>query len=237
MNVIKPNGDFFEDRLPLPFDIRYALRYKEATLDSDDIGTLFNSRFSRFGFMILMKACEDNENAQIDLLKLACSREGNISGLSLTDVEPILESNPSISADGTKIALISRHGMSNWLERYEATLQVHASESQQLFALANSTLVAFDILYKHSIERDQSLSILKPSSIEQGKAIVGFHIGQSATGLTFDVLTRDFNRPTGAVILDDVMRTGSTRDAVLDFWSNDSNLQPDFVAVGITSVL
>jgi hypothetical protein len=194
----------------LPWSISYALQYRDATLRSKEIRPLFKTNIANLGFYLLMKATDDDDVLQADLLRQAYKQDP-----------------PQVN--GAKLAIVSRAGFSNWTDRFATTLQDSVKEDDSLFMVANSPYVGFHEVAQHSLLRMKRLGVMKPSRFERPELPAGFLLEPQGVDLNVLPLPHDFGRPENAVVFDDVLHRGNVRQQVFDYWTRDGADQPRFV--------
>jgi hypothetical protein len=216
----------------LPWSISYALQYRDATLRSKEIRPLFKTNIANLGFYLLMKATDDDDVLQADLLRQAYKSRFQYDRIPPGTLDAALahldEQDPP-QVNGAKLAIVSRAGFSNWTDRFATTLQDSVKEDDSLFMVANSPYVGFHEVAQHSLLRMKRLGVMKPSRFERPELPAGFLLEPQGVDLNVLPLPHDFGRPENAVVFDDVLHRGNVRQQVFDYWTRDGADQPCFV--------
>lgn len=216
----------------LPWSISFALQHRGAALYSKDVRPLFRTNIANLGFYLLMKATDDNDALQADLLRHAYRAGFQYdripSGLVDTALTHLDRQKPP-QVSGAKLGIVSRAGFSNWTDRFAMTLDATVGEDDTLFMVANAPYVGLHEIAQRSLLRARNLGILKPSRLESPELPVGFLLQPEGTSVDVLPLAHDFQRPDGAVVFDDVLHRGTVRRSVVDYWTRDGAEQPRFV--------
>lgn len=219
----------------LPSDIRFALRYREAMLSPRDIERLVGSGFARLGFYLAMKAADNNDSVQAELLARVSARGFNVSETNLEDLGGALthlnaQETPFVS--GVKLGQVSRYGLEHWVNRFDQVIAAAQDKRPEapVFIVANAPYIGLDVFARRSLDKGVSLAILKPNRFEQESLPVGLVLSPSNSGTNIDTLPFDFFRPPDAIVFDDVIHSGQVQDQVNNFWLRQATLPPHFIS-------
>jgi len=216
----------------LPSSVLYALKYRRGMLDSRNVGPLFKTNLAHLGFYLLMKATDDNDHLQSELLQLAFERDFVYDQLPAAKINEALEhlaAQDPPQVNGVKLAGVSRAGFQTWNHRFSTRLRESVGEDDALFMVANAPYVGFHELAQNSLLRMKSLGVLKPSRFDQAELPVGFLLQAQGSGLDVRPLEHDFERPASAIVFDDVLHEGDVRQQVFDYWTGNGADQPRFI--------
>jgi hypothetical protein len=207
----------------LPFDVRYALQYRDANLRQKDIAALFRNGFPELGFYLTMKATSENDPAQMKLLERVTGDQPGVARMRAEDAAFALETIEGATIKAAKIASISRYGMPGWLNHLNTALVQGMSEVPEetpVFMLANAPYSGLDVIMRHTVSRGAPLNILKPNRFGQTEQPVGFSLTPDPEDGTvaIDQLSHDFERPPEALLFDDMVRTNATMTEAIGFW-------------------
>jgi hypothetical protein len=228
-----------EDQRTLPSSILFALAERGADLVADDVLTLQRNGLARPALYLSLKAAEDHDEAQRDLLQRTAELGFDYSALTGNDYHAALSfirdrynsSGPMVG--GEKLGQFSRHGFGRSVNEFDSALRA-ANDTEpftSVYMVANYPFIALDVLAKHSIDKGGQLSVIKPERLGQTTLSVGFDIKLSEDGgIIVDYLEHDFDRPSDGIIFDDVLNTGKVKNRVVDFWKDGEQNEPRFVA-------
>lgn len=219
----------------LPEGVRTALAYQGTELKRNHVESLFaQDKFKNLGFYLLMKAAQDQDETQKDLLRLLATKKFDPAKLEIGET-PVRDAFENLDVVGNvyggKLAQVSRVGFNTWTDNFDNVLKPITEDepNKSLFILANASLVGIKPIADLTVNKGERLDILKPNRFNQTSEPVGFTI--SGRGEVSD-LQPDFSRPDDAVIFDDVENAGKTRKAALEFWDRGEEVpsQPMYIA-------
>lgn len=220
----------------LPSDIRYALKYAQGLIKPADIETLNHSHFVPEATYVLTKGLASNEEQHFNYLKelvtLYKEQAETVKNqiLELNDV--YLKSIPKDQEiDALKLAQISRQGFDLWQEKYKEIAERLIKEDKSLFLLANSTIVGLEHFVKAFAKAQKELNIIFPEYIEKNLETIGYSYSFKEQKITSSKITRDFDRPENAVILDDTKNTGETFKEISSFWNEKGEQNLSFETI------
>lgn len=213
----------------LPYDVRYALRYREAKLGAAEILDLANNNFAREAMYILLKGMVLETENQREVLQSAVDvilgNDDIEKGLRELVQQRVALLRPDVVVDGKKLAQLSRQGFRTWHELYEDMARESAENATETFLVGHATLVGLDSFVRSHFLQSKKLHILIPYLFEKSEsAICGFSIENGIVS----GLDKNFERIEGAIVIDDVKRTGDSLDEVIRFWTKeDEFVEPD----------
>lgn len=215
---LSPDSD---NRL-LPFDVRYAFRYKGASMGPKEIHTLLRNGFPHLGFYLAMKGNADNDEVQAATLRKVLHRGGNPRSFTLEDAQPAIEALDNSGVEGQKMRAVSLYGGSFYREFSGAVKRAESEpdhEDAELFMIPDASYIALNVLHRLTLERGRPLGILRNDRLGQTELPVGMRLTPGDLGVQIDFLSADFERPEHAIIADDTIKTGATMERVTGFWT------------------
>ena len=144
---------------------------------------------------------------------------------------------PDERAGAGKLKRMNLGGFHTWDERYKSAAANLAADSRQVFIVANSMITGLSTFVRSFRESKKSLHILMPAHMLHGADMdiiecfdttnypPGYEVLPSGV---ITLLDKDFTRPHGAVVVDDIRRTGRTEERIRDFWIIHGDPSPDF---------
>jgi hypothetical protein len=210
------------------------MQYRGAELTAEDIETLQVNGFPRAAFYLGVKAAESSVERQGTMLKKLASLGFDYQALSVEDIRvgtALMGVDNTVA--GEKLGQYSRHGLSYDIHSFDVALQ-HAladKPTAPLYMVANYPYIALDVLASHSLKKGNSLGVINPDRLGQTELPVGLLMEGDGSALRVEAFMHDYVLPEGSVIFDDVIREGTTRDAVLA-WAGGTAVSPTFVAAG-----
>jgi hypothetical protein len=226
-----------QDRAVLPESIRYAMTYRGAQLSGAQVESLHRARLPRPAFYLAMKAADRYDTVQSEMLRRLAGVQFDYDQLSIDVIRlgtAVLNGQSGGNAKtvaGEKLGQFSRHGFMGDVKAFSRALTLALADKPDapLFMVANYPYIALDELAEHSLGRGNQLGIINPDRLSQTEMPIGFMMEDQASDFTVRPLEHDFEMPPGAVIFDDVIREGKTRDTVMA-WAAGAVISPTFVA-------
>jgi hypothetical protein len=222
----------------LPFDVRYALQYREAQLNRDDIASLANNKFGRLAFYVALRGFQDYHNIQAEVMSRTAQIGFRLDEVSQHELEPALDNMSGEKAliRGQKIAQISRIGTERWVKAFAVRSDELRGDIQRggCAIIGHATFTGLDEFVRNMAGNvnDVTIPLLRPISFDGDDEFVGFNLKMSPDGdIAVDGLRRDFTRVEDTVVVDDFMRSGDTFAAVEEFWRSDGSESPRFVPI------
>lgn len=227
------------DKAVLPASIRYAMAYRGAQLSGKEVEILYKAGLPRPAFYLAMKAADAYNTVQTKMLQRLAKVQFNYDKLTIEDIRLGTATlngqngQNATSVAGEKLGQFSRHGFTGDLRAFDKVLSpaLVQKPDASLFMVANYPYIALDVLAKHSLDKGNQLGVINPDHIGKNALSTGFIMEGQGSDFTINSLGQDFNMPEEAVIFDDVVREGKTRDIVMA-WAGRSMVSPSFVSAG-----
>lgn len=202
------------DQRILPFDVRYALQYKEGMLDSREIEDLLNNHFINEATYLTSKVLVSDPEKHKEFLEKYANCILNKNNLINKKevlkelIIQVLKNNDNVSVKGGKIAQLSRQGFDFWQEKYKLLSAEMSKENREVFLLAHSTFVGLDSFLKAFSEKHKDLNILIPEW--ENDENFGYRISFSEDKINVQYLQGLIEDKTGSILIDDTQNTGNT---------------------------
>lgn len=196
----------------LPFDVRYALKYRQGQMGKQEIEALAVNGFEEASRYLVLKALgkQKDKTSYMDALYAM------IRGEPLDNIEHLVGDT---TVDGHKISITT--GLSvfgDWETGYEAASERLKHSGQTPILIAHSTMLG---LLKFTDEHAR-VGIIVPEWYGDDE-VVGFQVSNSGIhGLTADSLR--FDNPC---LVDDTIDTGTNLGAATKFWTNNTGANPE----------
>lgn len=205
----------------LPQRVRDQIHHNDGMVDALSIRELMVPARcqQRFGVYATLKAASGDIERQEAVLTALIEKHFDFDRMTYDDVELVLsEMGHGLGREVNvkKLAEISRKDFSNWTSSAWEQYKRNVPEAIDVFLHAYTTVIAIDGIMRCVREKRQRLHILLPNEFESANACVGFSIADNELTL----LARDFQRPAGAVVVDDIENTGKAREQVHKFWGD-----------------
>ncbi len=225
----------------LPYDVRYALRYREGQLRVEEIRALAENGFENEAVYMLLKLYAPHLFLQHELLKELVARIAHVPGNEhVTDAQTKLVLKQFVlehargahwSVDGTKLAQISRQGFALWDERYHDIARCCAVDSRDTYIIAHATFIGLAAFLQAHRRTGKELRIIIPKhAMNKLLGYCGYAVND-----TVELLHSDFPRLREAFILDDTMRTGTCQRVVSTFWAAGGGEVPPFEFMAVVN--
>jgi hypothetical protein len=221
----------------LPFDVRYAMQYKEAKLGPSEILDLANNRLEHEGLYLLLKAVSTSLDKQVELLDALVQTVKDVE--ENTSVDEVLQAfvkqhvpdlPTDATADSMKLAQYSRQGFELWRSKFAETARLAAERDNPTYLVGHSMFMGLAEYVIEHAKVNKPLHILMPHLVEDAdNSFCGYAIIDNDTLL----LAKDFVRESNAIITDDVRNTGETEQTVRTFWNQgatDTGLEFEYVS-------
>jgi DNA polymerase III gamma/tau subunit len=212
--LYEPDSPFTDLKL-YPDRIRYALKYKGAQLDRDDIGALIEAGYEDEAFYLLMKALKDNPTAHYELIDSytdeATNRPSSNSGVEASLKKALGFIDKETQVKGTKLAQWSRQGQGNWQSMYKQVADQIPTKTTPVL-VANSTLIGLQAFIS---DPSKPVLVIEPDWIgDKSNNACGYQIDSRAAAQ----INKDFPRPVDYIVIDDTEKTGRHLQEVANFW-------------------
>lgn len=219
------------DIAPLPFDVRFALRYRGTDMTSTDIADLARN-FSRLSFYLLIKGLDTKPECQLTTMQEAAEFGFDSSRFPvgfIADKAKVLDAKTK----GTKIAAFYRRGMSNVINAFSASAHEldQTIKQDRCAVVAYSMIVGLPEFAQHMRDDGGRLLVINANKERAEDKNDGLQIVRDGDRFSVSRLGVDFIRPDGAVIVDDMAGTGSTFESITDLWTADGSPTPEFRTV------
>ena len=211
----------------LPYDVRYALQYREAKLGTGEILDLARNGFSFEGIYVFLKAAERDPELQRSLLE---NISGGLEDLPQKDVahtkdfsRRFIEENISrlpadTSIPAEKLAQYSRQGFDLWEQKMTEKAQEAAKRDNPSFVVGHSMFVGLPAFMRSHADARKPLHILLPSYIKSAERTMSGYIVEPRSVRFLD---KGFSRIADSIVMDDTKQTGETERAIATYWSAD----------------
>jgi hypothetical protein len=223
----------------LPSDVRYALQYKEALLNKDEIEQLNENHFETEAFYMTIKGLQENPEVQKELLgkyiKHELSNKDNEeeSKIELRNLlkEYIKELGES-SVKGGKLAQLSRQGFDFWQDRFKSKAEELSKDKRNVFLVANAMMLGLSHFIREFKKENKSFNIIIPDWLKQGAHTIGYSIDFEDKENIIDFLKRsDDKNEALAVLVDDATNSGSVFNKIKEYWKKNGFKKPDTIAI------
>jgi hypothetical protein len=217
----------------LPFDVRYAMQYREAKLGPSEILDLANNRLEHEGLYVLLKAASTSLDKQAALLNalvqtvINTEENNSIDEVLQTFIKQHISELPTdAAADSMKLAQYSRQGFELWRSKFLEAARLAAGRKNPTYLVGHSMFMGLTEFITEHAKVKKPLHVLMPHLIEDSdNSFCGYVIIDNDTLL----LGKDFIRENGAIIIDDVRNTGETEETVRMFWNQQAtDTDPEF---------
>lgn len=223
----------------LPSDVRYALQYKEALLNKDEIEQLNENHFETEAFYMTIKGLQENPEVQKELLEKYIKNEitnkdsekESKNALQNLLKEYIKELGES-SVKGGKLAQLSRQGFEFWQERFENKAKELSKDKRNVFLVANAMMLGLSHFVKEFKKENKPLNIIIPDWLKQGAHTIGYSVNLEDKENLVDFLKRsDDKNEALAVLVDDATNSGSVFNKIKKYWEDNGLKEPETVAI------
>jgi len=216
-NREKPLQEEAKEKI-LPHDVRYALQYKEAVLNAEDIEALINNNFENEALYLVFKGLSENPEKHRALLQVFVeavlkNHSENSSGLVRKIANNGLAGEKGFSVQASKLAQWSRQGFEFWQEKFKEAAAQLALNKQEIFLTAHSTFSGLSYFLKFFNEKSKTLNIIVPGWLQNDN--IGYKIKFKDGVAVLSWLSKPFEIKE-AVIVDDIENTGQTLKEIKD---------------------
>ncbi len=213
----------------LPYDVRYAMRYRESRMAKPELNALNRNHHEREALYLAFKAAASDKQLHMTLMQEAVakvsslqfptdSKERNIviNTTAKELAEKAIQALPeTVTVQGQKLATLSRYGFTLWYDTYEECAERHAQAHSETFVLAHSPFVGLISFIDAFRRANKPLHIFVPAFIsDPDNSSCGYRIQNGIV----ELLPKSFKRSGDSVIIDDAVRTGDSANLVRDFW-------------------
>ncbi len=206
----------------LPESVRYALAHSEAKLSKELVEVLNNNHFTQEASYLITKILEINERERFEYLSTLIEIYTQQNDQSTTQKlnQQFLENiQPTIEVEGMKLGQISRQGFEYWQEKYKETGKELAEKHEDVFLLANSTIIGLEEITKAFYSKEKSFGIIFPKNVTGGNTVVGYEYTFANGKYTPGFIDRNKEHFKESIVLDDVENTGETRKLIENSWA------------------
>jgi hypothetical protein len=221
----------------LPFDVRYALQHKEGALNRQDLEALVNNGFENEALYLIAKSLVGNPDQQrafigkyINLvLQNSPDKEGQES-LRQTLIQE-LQGAENSSAQGDKLAQLSRQGFDVWKEKFQSLSRELSSDTRDVYLIAHAMLMGLQFFAKDFSERNKKLNIVVPEWL--GQENIGYSISFEGGVAKVDWLRVPASEAK-MVLVDETQNTGETMKKIQDYFAGNGVSKPDILTMAKT---
>ncbi len=212
----------------LPFDVRYAMSYREAHLTTDEVSSLYRN-FGELGLYLTLKSMHGNTDGQSELLEQVVSRNFDLTGITHPGSE-----HPTV--DGKKIAAFSRYGENTTREAFISD----ANKRRELIRQPGNSLVlmAYGMYaglrpYVEVLsESEGSFVVVSDESVLDGDDLVGVKFQNGRGRVEIEPFSISEEWPNEVTVVDDTINSGDTFKAFrTGFINRVGNVNLDLQAV------
>lgn len=201
----------------LPFDVRYALQYREGMMGREEIGQLARiPSYQEAAFYLSARALRnDPEQQRAHLLRhvKALASEKSDSDTILQELLASIQELPAdITVDGSKLGEVSRQGPKLRAAAYENIAKTVQESHENPVLVAHAALEGLHTFFP----RFPQLHIVSPHWFNRKGFPIGYVI---STGETAEVafLEDKSHLPERPVFVDDTLNEGTTKNAINGF--------------------
>jgi len=223
-----------QGRLHLPADIRYALQYKGAELNAEDVITMLSPEFEGLGIYLGLKMLDqfptDEHQPKMESLCNILLEEGYSSaGKLLTNI--IAERRETLRGVlGTKAAQIARGGFGLYEKKFEQIAIDLMAQGKLPIIVAYAGLIGLKP-FLDQLENGKSFLILDPKKTDN--EFFGYLVYRGESQIELTPLNQEILKRTTesrkCVIIDDTRNTGATTEKVRDLLRKN-DVQPDSIS-------
>lgn len=234
-NPEKPKSDM---RI-LPSDVRYALQYKEALLNKDEIKDLNINNFQNEALYMTIKGLQGSPEDQKLLIEKYVSYVLNNIDKPNKDknvlkkiIEESLKGIGTGLVKGAKLAQVSRQGFDFWQNKFEEKAQELSTDKRKVFLVANAMILGLGSFVEHFSKTGKPLNIIIPKWMDEGAHVIGYTIGFENKKATVDFLLKKSDKDQAlAVLVDDATNSGKVFSQIKDYWIKNGLKEPDTTAI------
>lgn len=207
----------------LPYDVRYAIRYRRGILNKDDINSMTAEGFNAESVYLIGKAFSQEPIRQqwfleqvVDFSLQEKSQTGQFRNF-LQDCAEVLDSATEVR--GHKLARISNTGgFDCWQVKFKDLADGLAKDGVIPVLLAHSMLLGLSRFIEAYRDTSIPIFLIDPNKVEDTDN-VGYVINlDRVTGERVQLLSSGFGRPDRAVLIDDTKQYGRHIERVREFW-------------------
>lgn len=221
----------------LPEEVRYALAYGGALMGKQEIQALIDADMPWKCAYLLAKSFTGVFEQQRDFfegLSDAWLQEMNGETRRMRSFLGMVTGtlDDSCAVFGSRLAQVCRQGFEQWDRLYaDALLRCARGTVTPVFVLCG-TVIGLPWAFNAVARGVKSFFALNPAWIlDQSQDYCGYEFNLlGARGERVRLLGKDFSRPTGIRIIDDVRKTGKTERIIRAFWGNSVDFEPLCVA-------
>ncbi len=223
------------DRI-LPFDVRYALRYRKAELCMEEILVLAESGFENEAAYLILKMAVDDPFVQLTLMQsfidsvtTVRNAENYTNGETREAVQWFVRTNAArfpkgATVPGGKLAQISRQGFSHWDSLYRDSAERLAQDQRSTYVIGHSTFIGLAAYVQSHHAASKELRILIPSFVtDERRRFCGYSVLSDVRHLS-----KEFEREHEAIIIDDTKHTGACMRRMQALRSGEKSNAPSF---------
>ncbi len=220
----------------LPFDVRYALRYRAAELTVEEIVLLANSTFENEAAYLLLKLASYDPMLQLRLLQFfvrAVLSARNLEAYTNEDTRAAIRwfvntqasiVRQDITVGAGKLAQISRQGFTYWDSLYRQSAERLSRDTRDTYVIGHSTFIGLAAYVQaHELTGKVLRVIIPPYVTDPDMNLCGYTMLGEVSHLT-----KDFPRSRKAVLVDDTKHSGACMRRMQELWSTDRSESPSF---------
>lgn len=198
--------------------------------------------FANAALYTLLKAYSGDPDTKMDIIKRSVKvlsetplDDDEAARSALRDIveEFAVDLPESTRIPAGKLKRMNLMGYERWDQRYHDLALKCATDPREVFIVANSMFVGLSPFVRAFRDANKSLYVIDPSMLttDKGKSHkkdnlpCGFVIKPNGT---VSQLPRDFARPKGAVVIDDIRDKGKTEEKIKIFWTRNGDEAPTF---------
>ncbi|MFM2374033.1 MAG: hypothetical protein RLZZ234_28 [Candidatus Parcubacteria bacterium] len=205
----------------LPYDVRYALQYREGKLGKEELSALARNGFDReAGYLVLKSLAatpEVHEACFREYIGALVASKPETREAFVAAVETSIAALPQdVQVMGDKLAQLSRQGCGYWHELYAACAKAHSERAHNVYLVGHATFVGLDAFVQTFRGTEKTLHVLIPQFVDDASlATCGYTVACHGEVVP---LLKNFERPSHAVLIDDVRNTGASMEHLQHFW-------------------
>lgn len=214
----------------LPYDVRYALKYRGGDINASEVLSLTNNWMDEAVYASIKMLAQDL-SAQKNLLGELCEvflKEEYEGEVKLILEKYLSHVDAQVTTNVKKLAEISRMGSEHAGELLLKTMQGAADKKPEcsLLFLAYTSFIALREIVLYAKEQGKNVFFVVPEWLEDEQIqIMGYSFdGSTSQVSSISKAEQDF-LPSHVVILDDSVRTGSSFGKIQRYWEENFQLQ------------
>ena len=205
----------------LPFDVRFALQHRKGIMGKADIEVMAGSGFLNESVYLIAKALAPTPDRQRNFVEdvVDFSILGGTKTPAFKDFlkETALGLPIDTNVSGVKLTQISRQGFTNWQERLLQMANALSAHGTVPVLIADAMYMGLSRFVEAYQSSGRPILILDPDA--GGCELVGYSIDlQQEKGSRVKTLPAEFDRPEGALLIDDTKNHGTSLENARKLW-------------------